>query len=906
MFPLTSRIKTFQSQHLWLVIFIALVVPEVPPSTAQDLMTSNQCFGISRGKQFTIAFIENTNQNSASRRLFILVVAFSDQKTEVTISSKHQEAGKPFQESFVIEARGFKRTNIPSAYMMSGTGRSLKAIKVSASSDVSVYGLMYQDFTTDGYLGIPTNNLGTQYVVVTFRRASQFAIIGTQDSTTVHVTLRDTVSFGDQTYNQGDVLTFMVNELEVVQIRSTNDLTGSIVQSDKPVAVFSGNECVNTPGSACDTLTEQLVPINSWGQKHIYTSSQNSDSNIYRIIAFFSGTNVTIPGVPNQLLDSGEFWEGSLHSSGLVSSSKPTLMMQLLASVNGRTVDPSLIHIPSEEQFGYVFGFTTPPHSGGDSGGYFNFINIVTKRDARQTVHLNGFPINATDIRESNVSGTIYSLITVQLPKGEGVYYVEQTDPLSSPLSVIVYGYENSESYGYAAGLSLPNNKQLLSFTPYYFRELGGEILTITVPCLETNTIAYQSAMCKFNTGIGDVLVFADRVDPYIVSCITPTFYKNGLTNVSVSLDDGNTFPYTGIVYVASQEDLEPLLTVTQANWEERGEIIDLTVHDPIILSWDPEIMGEDVMEVDVMIQYSDINNNGFPVLMEDITVIKMAPNNGSVIISTALLISRLGNAIKRGLDLSSAAFHIKRVEKERVGKSILRGVTWLVKRYTRHLLIKLVSHVLCIASTKILSVPNDVPACPCTSTQANADSNFVNANFLNFFFHKGAEDCFRSTTSTQAGSGQQCCYGKDGNILVGPPGGGTADRYSPADHFWLHQAYDVLPYIACCKLSNNCDKYYKKRPSDDCSDYDPPRPAAGTGDPHVTTLDGKKVTFNGAGEFLMASNFNKDMMLADVIITFCEEAGDILQNLSMLTDDSRVIKMRYSYSEEQDGYGDD
>ncbi|XP_033124482.1 sushi domain-containing protein 2-like, partial [Anneissia japonica] len=34
-----------------------------------------------------------------------------------------------------------------------------------------------------------------------------------------------------------------------------------------------------------------------------------------------------------------------------------------------------------------------------------------------------------------------------------------------------------------------------------------------------------------------------------------------------------------------------------------------------------------------------------------------------------------------------------------------------------------------------------------------------------------------------------------------------------------------------------------------------PPRPAAGTGDPHVTTLDGKKATFNGAGEFLMASS---------------------------------------------------
>ncbi|XP_033106660.1 sushi domain-containing protein 2-like [Anneissia japonica] len=882
--------KTSQSQHLWLVIFIALVVP---PSTAQDLITSNQCFGISRGKQFTIAFIENlTDRNIASRRLFILVVAFSDQQTEVTISSKHPVAGMPFQETFMIEARGFKRTTIPSAYMLSGTGRSLKAIKVSASSDVSVYGLMYQHFSTDGFLGIPITNLGTQYVVVTFQdrpEASQFAVIGTQDSTTVHVTLRDTVSFEGQTYNQGDVLTIMVNESQVVQIQSTNDLSGSIVQSDKSVAVFSGNECVNIPGSYCDTLIEQLVPINSWGQTHIYTASQNSDTNIYRIIAYFSGTNVTIPGVPNQILDSGEFWEGRLHSSGLVSSNKPTLMVQLLSSVNGGTVDPSLIHIPSEEQFGYVFGFTTPPHSGGDSGGYFNFINIVTKRDARQTVHLNGSPINGTNIRESNVPGTAYSLITLQLPKGEGVYYVEQTDPLASPLSVIVYGYENDESYGYAAGLSLPNNKQLLSFTPYYFREMGGETLTITVPCLETNSIAHQSAMCKFDTGIGDVLVPGDRVDPYIVSCITPTFYKNGLTHVSVSLDDGNTFPYSGIVYVASQEDLGQLLTVKQENWEERGEVIDLTVRDPIILSWDPEIMGKDVTEVDVMIQDSDINNNDFPVLMEDITLMKKVPNTGSVIIPTSVLASHLGNAIKRGKDLSNVAFHIKRV-----GKAVTSFVSKVYSKIT--LLIKSSLDSLCTDYTKILSdVPKDVPACPCTLAQANANSDFEISNFWNSFFHKGAENCIRSTTSTPSGSGQQCCYGTDGNILVGPPGGGTADRYSPVDNFWRHQKYDVLPYIACCKLSKNCDKYYKTRPSDDCSDYDPPRPAGGMGDPHVTTLDGKKFTFNGAGEFLMASSKLYNLIFQARMEVYLDTLATVYTAFVIHTNNSAKVQVQMS-----------
>ena len=83
------------------------------------------------------------------------------------------------------------------------------------------------------------------------------------------------------------------------------------------MAVFSGNECVSTPGSACDTLTEQLVPVKSWGKEHIYTSAQDTDSNIYRIVAYFTGTNVTIPGLANQVLNAGDFWEGRLTGSGL-------------------------------------------------------------------------------------------------------------------------------------------------------------------------------------------------------------------------------------------------------------------------------------------------------------------------------------------------------------------------------------------------------------------------------------------------------------------------------------------------------------------------------------------------------------------------------------------------------------
>ena len=50
-------------------------------------------------------------------------------------------------------------------------------------------------------------------------------------------------------------------------------------------------------------------------------------------------------------------------------------------------------------------------------------------------------------------------------------------------------------------------------------------------------------------------------------------------------------------------------------------------------------------------------------------------------------------------------------------------------------------------------------------------------------------------------GSGQQCCYDENEDLVVGPPGGGTVDLYAP-NSFWgriKHFTHDVLPFFYCC-----------------------------------------------------------------------------------------------------------
>ena len=69
------------------------------------------------------------------------------------------------------------------------------------------------------------------------------------------------------------------------------------------------------------------------------------------------------------------------------------------------------------------------------------------------------------------------------------------------------------------------------------------------------------------------------------------------------------------------------------------------------------------------------------------------------------------------------------------------------------------------------------------------------------------------------------CCYDYDGNLKVGPPGGGHMNLVQTLE--LEHLRGDFLPYVYCCKDSrfDNCDFYYENRPSDDGSRYLPPLP---------------------------------------------------------------------------------
>ena len=148
---------------------------------------------------------------------------------------------------------------------------------------------------------------------------------------------------------------------------SDEDLTGTYIHSDKPVALVSAAFTLVPPSGSLigvDALIEQLLPLHLWG--YDFTLSPflgRSSGYIYRVISVNVTTTLSISnmGDPVELEGDGEFFEGDIPDDTMVSiiSNKPIMVMQYLKSHStDRIADASMILVPSRDLF--VHNITFP------------------------------------------------------------------------------------------------------------------------------------------------------------------------------------------------------------------------------------------------------------------------------------------------------------------------------------------------------------------------------------------------------------------------------------------------------------------------------------------------------------------------------------------------------------------
>ena len=130
-------------------------------------------------------------------------------------------------------------------------------------------------------------------------RNSAILVVGTKDNTVMNLTTTQTVTVnvGDSNTNviSGRQYSFEVNRFQTVYIVTFTDLSGTKITTDKPVSVFSGQECVLIPGTVngCDHIVEQIPPTVVWGKVFYILPLLTRGSYTIKILAAYNSTNVS-------------------------------------------------------------------------------------------------------------------------------------------------------------------------------------------------------------------------------------------------------------------------------------------------------------------------------------------------------------------------------------------------------------------------------------------------------------------------------------------------------------------------------------------------------------------------------------------------------------------------------------
>lgn len=262
-------------------------------------------------------------------------------------------------------------------------------------------------FSNDASILLPSHVLGKYYIVMTreqtFAELKGFltvvAVYPGETQVAVTVTAPTLAGNGIPALKRGETLVRIMKQYDVLNIETDAygaDLTGSIVVSDRPVAVFGGSEASNAPntnhccpdgecgepweqvwldckepGAKCvcewpkkppegsgllpqdvpckhnydcikyntccaDHLEMQMFPVKTWGEEYIATRSypRKEEPDVWRILAAEDSTAITTYPIQTNLpiLNRGEYVDFESYEDFEIYAKKPILVGQFLAA----------------------------------------------------------------------------------------------------------------------------------------------------------------------------------------------------------------------------------------------------------------------------------------------------------------------------------------------------------------------------------------------------------------------------------------------------------------------------------------------------------------------------------------------------------------------------------------------
>ncbi|MBC8144376.1 MAG: IgGFc-binding protein, partial [bacterium] len=445
------------------LILVFLATSAVSVSQVRDRIDN-------RGREFRIAFLPTNGYDDNPR---FGIVLWSEQPATGTLF--YVNSGKTLSISVTTRADTIWLDTFDLLLPAEPRTKplSFRSLHATFDREVTIYGINTMRWSSDGFVALPNDALGTQHVVLSYPNTqqpnplgevfgssdfpSQFAVLATENGTRIDVVPK--VRLNSQPGKAPFSVNLDAGEVFLAQAQggTGSDLTGTTINSNRPIVVYGSHQRTNVPYSQTvgrDHLIEHLPPVNRWQTRAIVTPHAQipktvADANVVRVLAAFDNTIVSVDSIRYATMRANDHIEMPLDRVKLITSSQPILIAQYHhSSVDEQRInvpndsigDPFMMLVPSREQFDSVYNFVSY-----DTKDFSrHFINVVIPTERLSSVRIDGNPVRW--LLNERVPKSSYSF--AQVAVSAGTHKIDAR----VPFGLYIYGYGPYNSYGHHGG----------------------------------------------------------------------------------------------------------------------------------------------------------------------------------------------------------------------------------------------------------------------------------------------------------------------------------------------------------------------------------------------------------------------------------------------------------------------
>lgn len=353
------------------------------------------------------------------------------------------------------------------------------SIQLTADRPFRVLSAFGSGHSQDANPALPIHVLGTSYHVhaVTSSIYQGFImIVATENGTEITVTPTVATTSGQL---PGIPAYWTLEAGENLLLKSTEDLTGTLVTATAPVAVMGGHDGGYIPDScvAADFVFHYSLPDYVLDTKYPIMPVPGRDFSLLQVIAIQDGTEVLWMGELFAVLNKGESVLSSFSEPGVLQANHPisALVFQVGSGCQDGYGDPAMIPIlpwgvssGRVDAMAYWLGYEEPEMAR---------LDLVVDAVGLGTTIINGDTLSAADFSSLGF-GTSWYVMDMDL-EDWGSLYVSSAGTFAAN----VHGFGDYKSYGYPVGSSFLQATSTTLFwcpdNPLWLRvPTGGHVLT--------------------------------------------------------------------------------------------------------------------------------------------------------------------------------------------------------------------------------------------------------------------------------------------------------------------------------------------------------------------------------------------------------------------------------------------